>query len=101
MNKSQLIETMSGHEGLTKAAAGRVLERLLDTVQQALAKGDEVSVIGFGRFVVKETAARTGRNPATGATVDIPAKRVPRFIPGSAFRTAVAAKPKAAKAKKK
>lgn len=94
MNKTQLIDSIAGQEGLTKAGAGRVLDNLLDTIQSALAKGDDVAVVGFGRFVVKETAARKGRNPQTGAEVNIPAKRVPRFIPGSVFRASVAVKPK-------
>ena len=94
MNKAQLIESMAGQEGLTKAAAGRVLEQLLETIQVAVSKGDEVAVVGFGRFVAKDTVARKGRNPATGKELTIPAKRVPRFIPGSAFRAAVAVKPK-------
>lgn len=94
LNKAQLIETMAGKEGLTKAAAGRVLDDLMGTIAGTLAKGDDVTLIGFGRFVVKETAARKGRNPQTGAEVKIPAKRVPRFIPGAGFRAAVAIKAK-------
>lgn len=93
MNKAQLIESIAGEEGLSKAAAGRVLEKLIDTIQTAVAKGDDVAVVGFGRFVAKKTEARKGRNPQTGAEMAIPAKRVPRFIPGSAFRAAVALKP--------
>jgi DNA-binding protein HU-beta len=92
MNKTQLIESIAGQEGLTKASAGRVLEKLLETIQVAVSKGDEVVVIGFGRFVAKNTLARKGRNPKTGEEMGIPAKRVPRFIPGSAFRAAVAVK---------
>lgn len=97
MNKSQLIEALSTKEGLTKAAAGRVLDTLIDTIQGAVAKGDDVAVIGFGRFVAKQTEARDGRNPSTGEKMAIPAKRVPRFIPGSAFRAAVAIKVKTKK----
>lgn len=92
MNKAQLIDFIAGQEGLTKAAACRVLDTLLDTIQGAVSKGDEVVVIGFGRFVAKDTAARKGRNPKTGEEMKIPAKRVPRFIPGTAFRVAVAVK---------
>lgn len=101
MNKTQLIDSLAGQEGLTKAGAGRVLEKLLNTIQTALANGDDVAVIGFGRFVVKDTAARKGRNPQTGAEVNIPAKRVPRFIPGTVFRAAVAVRATAAVKNKK
>lgn len=97
MNKVELIESVALAGGLTKAAAGRILDALVETIQGAVAKGDDVAILGFGRFTPKSTAARKGRNPSTGVEMQIPAKRVPRFIPGSAFRTAVALKTKVKK----
>lgn len=101
MNKAELIATLAEQEGMSKAAAGRAVETLIEAIQGAVAKGDDVTLTGFGRFVAKNTAARKGRNPSTGAEITIPAKRVPRFIPGATFRAAVAIKEKKAGGKKK
>lgn len=97
MNKTQLIESLAEKGQMTKAAAGRILDDLIEVVQDTLAKGEDVSVVGFGRFMVKKTEARAGRNPQTGEKMSIPAKQTPRFIPGSAFRAAVAVKAKKSK----
>jgi len=90
MNKSELIEAVAAKSGESKAAVGRVLEAIVDTVVSECAKKDgDVALIGFGRFHGHERQARVGRNPATGKELKIAAKRVPRFIPGSAFRNAL------------
>ncbi|MCX7691944.1 HU family DNA-binding protein [Tepidimonas taiwanensis] len=89
MNKAQLIEQMAEQAQLTKAEAARALEALLATVTATLARGGDVTVVGFGSFVVEERAARTGRNPKTGEPVAIPAAKIPKFRPGKAFKDAV------------
>ena len=89
MNKAQLIEQMAEQAQLTKAEAARALEALLATVTATLARGGDVTVVGFGSFVVEERASRTGRNPKTGEPVAIPAAKIPKFRPGKAFKDAV------------
>ena len=89
MNKAQLIEQMAEQAQLTKAEAARALEALLATVTATLARGGDVTVVGFGSFVVEERAARTGRNPKTGEPVAIPTAKIPKFRPGKAFKDAV------------
>lgn len=89
MNKSDLIEAMADAGEISKAAAGRVLDALTDTIAVALKNGESVSLIGFGTFSVKERAARTGRNPQTGATIEIAASKTPSFKAGKALKDAV------------
>lgn len=89
MNKSQLIEAVSISSGLTKADSGRVLDALLNTVSETLAKGDEITLTGFGRFHVKNKAERQGRNPQSGRTITIPASQKPTFSPGKSLKDAV------------
>lgn len=89
MNKSELIDAIATNADLPKAAAGRALDAVLDTVTTALQKGDSVSLVGFGTFTVKERAARTGRNPQTGAEIQIAAAKVPSFKPGKGLKDAV------------
>ncbi|MDP1524938.1 MAG: HU family DNA-binding protein [Rhodocyclaceae bacterium] len=97
MNKSELIEAIAKSSELTKADAERALNATLETVVKAVAKGDTVTLIGFGTFKSVKRAARTGRNPATGAALKIAASTSPKFTAGATFKTAVAGK----KAKKK
>lgn len=97
MNRAELIEKIAAKNELSKAAAGRVLETLIDTIQTAVKKGDSVQLVGFGTFTSVKRAARTGKNPQTGAAVKIPAATVPKFKPGAAFKAAV--DPKLAKRK--
>lgn len=92
MNKSELIDAIAAKTDMSKAAAGRALEAVLDTITDAVAKGDGVSVIGFGTFEARKRAARTGKNPQTGAAIKIAATTVPAFKPGKAFKDKVAAK---------
>lgn len=89
MNKSDLIDAMAEAADIPKSAAGRALEALTDSVAVALKNGDTVSIIGFGTFTVKERAARTGRNPQTGASIEIAASKTPSFKAGKALKDAV------------
>ena len=90
MNKTDLIEAMADSADISKAAAGRALDGLIEAIGKALKDGDTVSVIGFGTFVVRERAARTGRNPRTGEEITIAASNAPAFKAGKALKDAVA-----------
>lgn len=103
MNRSDIVEILSVKNDLTKVAANAVLDTLIDSIQNAVKKGDVVQLVGFGSFKPVKRAARTGKNPATGAVLKIPATTVPRFVAGAKFKAAVdpkAAQRKAAKATK-
>ncbi len=89
MNKSELIAAIAEKAEVSKAEAGRVLMAFSDTVTEALAKGESVQIIGFGTFEVSEYGARTGRNPATGKTIQIPAGKRPKFTAGASLKKAV------------
>jgi DNA-binding protein HU-beta len=89
MNKTELIEAMADSADISKAAAGRALEGMVEAITNTVKSGDTVSVIGFGTFSLRERAARTGRNPKTGAEIQIPASKSPAFKAGKAFKDAV------------
>ncbi|EKF74891.1 DNA-binding protein HU [Alcanivorax hongdengensis A-11-3] len=89
MNKSELIDAIAAAADISKADAGRALDATLEAVTGALKKGDSVSLVGFGTFAVKERAAREGRNPQTGQTIQIAAAKVPGFKAGKALKDAV------------
>ena len=89
MNKSALIDQIATKADISKQKASAALEAFTQSVTEALANGDSVTLTGFGVFSVGERAARTGRNPQTGAAVDIPARKVPGFKPGKALKDAV------------
>ncbi|WP_323948966.1 nucleoid-associated protein HU-beta [Aeromonas caviae] len=89
MNKSQLIDKIADGADISKAAAGRALDAFIDAVGEALKEGDQVALVGFGTFAVRERAARSGRNPQTGATIEIAAGNVPAFKAGKALKDAV------------
>lgn len=89
MNKTQLIDSVSEIAGLTKADAQRAVDAMLDSITKSLAQGDQVSILGFGNFTVKKRAARTGRDPRTGGTLQIPAAIVASFKAGKALKDAV------------
>lgn len=89
MNKAELIDAVSSKTGLQKADATRAVDAVFDTVTEALKAGDSVALLGFGTFVVKDRAARTGRNPRTNETIQIPASKVPGFKAGKALKDAV------------
>ncbi|MGE5492586.1 MAG: HU family DNA-binding protein [Actinomycetota bacterium] len=92
MNKSELVEAAAQQAGISKASAEKALSAIIDTVVGAVAKGDSVTLVGFGTFKAATRAARTGKNPKTGAALKIPAATVPKFAPGTAFKAAVGAK---------
>jgi len=89
VNKSELIEAIATSADIPKAAAGRALDAMVDSVAGALKEGDQVVLVGFGTFSVKDRAARTGRNPQTGQPIQIAAARVPSFKAGKALKDAV------------
>lgn len=89
MNKAQLIEKLSGKTQLTKSQSELVLDAALEIIQAAVAKGDDVKLVGFGTFSLLQRKSRQGRNPKTGAPVEIPGAQVPRFKPGKDFKTLV------------
>ena len=89
MQKSNIVEKIAEEAGISKAAADRALKSLLDSVTQALKKGDRVSLVGFGTFSVSKRAARTGRNPQTGEEISIKASKTPKFSAGKSLKDAV------------
>ena len=89
MNKAELIDAIAATAELTKADAGRALDATIAAIADALKKGDTVTVVGFGSFIVRERAARTGRNPKTGEEIKIAAARNPVFKAGKALKDAV------------
>ncbi|QGX38952.1 HU family DNA-binding protein [Permianibacter aggregans] len=89
MNKTELVDAIAVGADISKASAARALDAVLDAVTDALRKGDQVALVGFGTFAVKERAARTGRNPQTGQEIKIAAAKVPGFKPGKALKDAV------------
>lgn len=92
MNKADLIAQVAAKAEITKKDAGVVVNAVLDSITEALKQGDKVSLVGFGTFETRNRAARSGRNPQTGAPIKIPAGRVPAFRPGSELKEAVAKK---------
>ena len=89
MNKTELVAGVAEKAGLTKKDAEKAVNALFDCVQQALAGGEKVQLIGFGTFEVKKRAARKGRNPRTGPDIEIPASSSPSFKAGKALKDAV------------
>ena len=89
MNKGELIDAVSGKTGLAKADATRAVDAVLDSITDALKSKDTVAIVGFGTFAVKTRAARSGRNPRTRETIQIPASQVPGFKAGKALKDAV------------
>ncbi|HRD62609.1 MAG TPA: HU family DNA-binding protein [Nocardioides sp.] len=89
MNKGQLKDAIAEAAGLSGADAERALDAVLDTITKTVAAGDKVTIPGFGTFERRERSARTGRNPQTGAEIQIAASKVPGFKAGAAFKAAV------------
>ncbi len=88
-NKSDLIEAIAKSADISKAAAGRALDATIESIKKSLKKGELVSLVGFGTFYVGKRAARTGRNPRTGAAIKIKAAKVPKFRAGKGLKDAV------------
>lgn len=89
MNKSELIDAVAEHSGLSKADTTKAINSFVETVTDAMQRGDDVVLVGFGTFSVKDRAARTGRNPKTGETLQIAATKVPGFKAGKGLKDAV------------
>jgi len=89
MNKSELIDAVASAADLTKADAGRAIDATVAAITDTLAKGDSLSLIGFGTFSISNRAARTGRNPRTGEAIQIKAAKLPKFKAGKALKDAV------------
>ena len=94
MNKAELIEIAAKEADVSKAAAGKALDAIINAIVKTVSKGDTVTLVGFGTFKSAKRAARTGKNPQTGASIKIPATTVPKFSAGAGFKTAVAGKKK-------
>jgi DNA-binding protein HU-beta len=97
MNKSEFIDAIAARTELSKVASAKALDAVIETIVQAVAKGDGVSLVGFGSFKAAARAAREGKNPKTGEKIKIAATTVPKFSAGATFKAAVAK----SKAKKK
>jgi len=89
LNKTEMIETVSKTADISKAAAGRAVEAMITAVRGSLKKGQMVTIVGFGTFYVGKRAARSGRNPRTGAAIKIKAAKVPKFRAGKALKDAL------------
>jgi DNA-binding protein HU-beta len=89
MNKSELVETVALTADISKASANRALEAVLEAITKTLQNGDTVTLVGFGSFLIKNRAARQGRNPKTGEPLQIPASKVVGFKPGKTLKDAV------------
>jgi DNA-binding protein HU-beta len=92
MNKAELIEIAAKDADISKAAAGKALDAVIAAVTKAVAKGDNVTLVGFGTFKPAKRVARLGKNPQTGASIKIAATTVPKFSAGAGFKAAVAGK---------
>lgn len=90
MNKNELVAKVADQSGLSKKDAEKALTAVIDTITAALVAGDKVQLVGFGTFETKQREARTGRNPRSGETIEIPAASLPAFKAGKALKDAVA-----------
>ena len=89
MNKSELINYISEDAKISKSAAEKAINSFMSNIRATLKKGQSVTLVGFGTFTISKRKARSGRNPQTGETMNIPAKKVPKFRPGKDLREAV------------
>jgi DNA-binding protein HU-beta len=89
MNKSELVAKVAETADLQKKDAGKAVDAVFSAISDALQSGDKVQLVGFGNFEVRERSARKGRNPQTGAEIDIPASKVPAFKPGKALKDGI------------
>ena len=89
MNKADLVEEVTNQTGLTKKASRKAVDAIISAITDSLAKGERVTLVGFGTFQVMERKARKGVNPQTREAINIPAKRVPKFVPGKGLRKAM------------
>ncbi len=91
ITKTDLVDKVAAATEITKAEATKVVAAVLDAIKDELAAGNEVNIAGFGKFVVRDRAARTGKNPATGEAIQIPATKAPAFVAGKALKDAIKA----------
>ncbi len=89
MNKTEIIEAMADAADISKAAAGRALDGMVEAIVTSMKQGEQVSLVGFGTFSVRERAAREGRNPQTGETIQIKASKIPSFKAGKGLKDAL------------
>jgi DNA-binding protein HU-beta len=89
MNKAELVEEVAGRVGLTKKETNNVVDAITSAITDTLAMNERVTLVGFGTFGVRQRKARKGINPQTRETIQIPAKKVPKFVPGKGLREAV------------
>jgi DNA-binding protein HU-beta len=89
MNKTELVSKVSADTGLSKKDVSQVVDSMFHSISEALKEGDKVQIIGFGNFEIRERAARKGRNPQTGAEIEIAASKVPAFKPGKQLKEVV------------
>jgi len=89
MTKAELVEKMAADADITKAAAAKALDSMIETVKKSLKRGDKVTLVGFGTFSVSKRGARKGRNPQTGEEIKIKAAKVPKFTAGKGFKDAI------------
>lgn len=86
MNKNDLVSKVSDHTGLSKTDSAKAVDAVFDTITSELKNGGDIRLVGFGTFLVTKRKATTGRNPQTGAAIDIPAANVPKFRPGKSLK---------------
>lgn len=91
LNKAELVDAVAAKSNLSKKDAAGAVDALLASIEEALARGEKVQIVGFGSFEVRERSARTGRNPQTGEEIEIGARKVPVFRPGKALRDSIMA----------
>jgi len=89
MNKADLVEKVAGQVGLTKRASNEAIDAITSVITDALARGEKVTLVGFGTFQVFQRKTRAGRNPQTGEAIQIPTKKVPKFVAGKALKAEV------------
>jgi len=89
MNKAELIEEVAGETGLTKRTSGKAVDAVVSVISDCLTRGEKVTLVGFGTLRVTKRKARTGRNPQTGESINIPAKKVPKFVPSKNLKNKV------------
>ena len=89
MNKAELIEEVAGQTGLTKRTSGKAVDAVVSAISDCLTRGEKVTLVGFGTLRVTKKKARVGRNPQTGESIDIPAKKVPKFVPSKNLKNKV------------
>jgi DNA-binding protein HU-beta len=96
MNKGELVDAVAASAGVTKKEADRIVTAMFEVIQEAVAGGEKVTLVGFGTFEPRERSEREGRNPKSGEAMKIPATRVPAFSPGKLFKDKVSANGNAA-----